>query len=55
MLTRAASGATFAVATYRNANGETPALARIVPTGDGGYILVGDKGVDRYQPVTESK
>lgn len=55
VLTRAVSGATFAVATYRNANGETPALSRIVPTGDGGYVLVGDKGVDRYQPVTESK
>lgn len=50
VLSRPASGAPFAAATYKNANGETPALSGIVPAGDGNYVLVGDKGVELYHP-----
>jgi hypothetical protein len=34
--------------TFRNAAGETPALAGVVPAGAAGYVLVGDKGVETY-------
>lgn len=49
VLTRATADAPFAVHTFKNASGETPTLAGIVPTGDGRYVLVGDKGVDLVQ------
>ena len=48
VLRRAAFGAAFEPSTYKNANDETPALAGIAPVGGGEYVLVGDKGVDRY-------
>lgn len=48
VLSRAASGTPFAVTTFKNANGETPALAGILPIGDGNNVLVGDKGVDLF-------
>lgn len=46
ILSRASGNAAFAVATYKNANGETPALSGILPAGDGNHVLVGDKGVE---------
>jgi photosystem II stability/assembly factor-like uncharacterized protein len=48
VLSRAADGKPFAIATFKNANDETPALAGIAPTGNGDFVLVGDKGVDLY-------
>ena len=48
VLSRPASAAAFALSTYKTANDEMPALAGIAPTGDGKYVLVGDKGVDLY-------
>ena len=46
ILKRPIANAPFVATTFKNANGETPALAGIVPDGDGNYVLVGDKGVD---------
>lgn len=48
VLSRAAAGTPFALATFKNANGETPALAGILPIGGGNNVLVGDKGVDLF-------
>jgi photosystem II stability/assembly factor-like uncharacterized protein len=48
VLSRASASAPFAVSTYKNAIGETPALAGVVAAGNGDYVLVGDKGVDLY-------
>lgn len=48
VLVRAKAGLPFVAQTYKNANGETPYLSGVVPDGKGAYLLVGDKGVDRY-------
>ena len=55
VLARAAAGAPFTIASYKNAAGEMPALSGIVATADGSYVLTSDKGVDLYQARTESK
>ena len=49
VLSRAGADAPFVATVFRNAAGETPALAGIVPDGKGGFVLVGDKGADLYQ------
>jgi photosystem II stability/assembly factor-like uncharacterized protein len=55
VLMRPGSDSPFTANTFRNAAGETPALAGVVPAGAAGYVLVGDKGVETYSaPVTES-
>lgn len=48
VLSRASAGSPFVVGSFKNANGESPALAGIVPIGDGNAVLVGDKGVDLF-------
>lgn len=48
VLSRPAYGAAFTASAFKNANGETPALAAIVPAAGGEYVLAGDKGVDLY-------
>jgi len=55
VLSRADTGMPFARGTYTNAAGETPALAGVLPAGSRGYVLVGEKGVDTYQPTTETQ
>jgi photosystem II stability/assembly factor-like uncharacterized protein len=50
VLRRAAADAPFSLATFRNAAGETPALAGIAADGKGDFVLVGDKGADVYHP-----
>jgi len=50
VLRRATADAPFTVSTFRNAAGETPALAGILPDGRGDFVLVGDKGADTYHP-----
>ena len=40
----------FVATTYKNANGETPALSGIVAADGGNYVLIGDKGVELYHP-----
>lgn len=49
LLSRPAADAPFVATTYKNANGETPALSGIAPADGGNYVLVGDKGVDLYR------
>jgi hypothetical protein len=50
VLRRAGADDAFAASVFRNAAGETPALAAVVPGGATGYVLAGDKGVDMFQP-----
>lgn len=49
LLRRASADAPFTVSTFKNSIGESPTLAGVVPDGNGGYVLVGDKGVDQAQ------
>ena len=48
VLSRATADSAFAIATYKNANGETPALSGIAEGEAGNWVLVGDKGVGLY-------
>jgi hypothetical protein len=50
VLRRAGADAPFSAPTFRNAAGETPALAGIAADGKGDFVLVGDKGADVYHP-----
>jgi len=50
VLVRPDGASPFAVSTYANAANETPALAAVIPAGATGYVLVGEKGVDTYEP-----
>jgi photosystem II stability/assembly factor-like uncharacterized protein len=50
VLVRKDGASPFAADAYVNAAGETPALAAVIPAGATGYVLVGEKGVDTYQP-----
>jgi photosystem II stability/assembly factor-like uncharacterized protein len=50
VLVRADAASPFVPGTYTNAAGETPALAGVIPADAAGYVLVGEKGVDTYQP-----
>jgi photosystem II stability/assembly factor-like uncharacterized protein len=49
VLSRLDGNTPFAQDTFRNAAGETPALAGVLPAGSTGYVLVGEKGVAIYQ------
>lgn len=46
LLHRASGEAAFKATTFRNAAGETPALAGVSEAGNGRYVVVGDKGAD---------
>jgi len=50
VLVRAGADTPFIPATFRNAAGETPAIAGIIPDGKGDFVLIGDKGADSYHP-----
>jgi photosystem II stability/assembly factor-like uncharacterized protein len=39
----------FAASSFQSANG-TPLLSGVIPAGDAGYLLIGDKGADLYRP-----
>ena len=47
VLSRASAQAPFVATTFKNANGETPALAAVAGSGRD-FVLVGDKGVDLF-------
>lgn len=47
VLSRATAQAPFVASTFKNANGETPALAAIAGSGND-FVLVGDKGVNLF-------
>lgn len=40
----------FEATTYANEDGETPILADVLPQADGGYLVVGERGVGRHTP-----
>jgi photosystem II stability/assembly factor-like uncharacterized protein len=40
----------FVLSNFQNAAGETPVLANAFDAGNGQFLLIGDKGVDLYQP-----
>ena len=50
VLTRKDAASPFALSNYHNAAGETPVLANAFDAGNGQFLLIGDKGVDLYQP-----
>ena len=50
VLVRPDGASPFVLGTYTNAAGETPALAAVIPADAAGYVVVGEKGVDTYQP-----
>jgi photosystem II stability/assembly factor-like uncharacterized protein len=50
VLHRADGSAPFAAATFQTATGETPLLSGVLPAGDAGYLVIGDKGADLYRP-----
>jgi photosystem II stability/assembly factor-like uncharacterized protein len=50
VLRRAGADDAFVASVFRNAAGETPMLAGIVPAANGDFILVGDKGADLFHP-----
>lgn len=52
LLLRDGGTGAYRPAAFRNAAGETPALAGVAPDGKGGYVLVGDKGADRMAANT---
>jgi photosystem II stability/assembly factor-like uncharacterized protein len=50
VLTRKDAASPFELHNYQNAAGETPVLANTLDAGNGQFLLLGDKGVDLYQP-----
>jgi photosystem II stability/assembly factor-like uncharacterized protein len=49
-LIRKDAASPFELKHYQNAAGETPVLANVLDAGGGQFVLIGDKGVDLYQP-----
>ena len=50
VLIRKDAASPFVLNNYQNAAGETPVLANAFDAGNGQFLLIGDKGVDLYQP-----
>ncbi|HBD20975.1 MAG TPA: sialidase, partial [Arenimonas sp.] len=50
VLTRPGTGTPFAATSFEMASGETPNLTGVLPAGDAGFIVVGDKGAGLYRP-----
>lgn len=50
VLTRPGTGTPFAATSFKMASGETPNLTGVLPAGDAGFIVVGDKGAGLYRP-----
>ncbi len=50
VLHRADGASPFAATTFETATGETPLLSGVLPAGDAGYLVIGDKGADLYRP-----
>lgn len=49
-LTRDNASSSLVHKTYVNANNETPILAGILDHPEGGYVVYGERGLDRYRP-----
>ncbi len=54
VLSRGNADAPFAATAFETANGETPLLSAVIPAGESGYLVVGDKGADLWREVTET-
>lgn len=50
VLMRPDAGSPFTATTFETASGETPLLSNVLPAGDAGYLVIGDKGADLYRP-----
>ena len=50
VLTRKDGSTPFVLSYFQNAAGETPVLANAFDADNGQFLLIGDKGVDLYQP-----
>jgi photosystem II stability/assembly factor-like uncharacterized protein len=50
VLMRPDAGSPFTATTFETATGETPLLSNVLPAGDAGYLVIGDKGADLYRP-----
>lgn len=50
VLMRPDAGSPFVATTFETATGETPLLSNVLPAGDAGYLVIGDKGADLYRP-----
>lgn len=50
VLLRKDAASAFVRSNFKNAAGETPVLANALDAGNGQFVLIGDKGVDLYQP-----
>ena len=50
VLMRKDAASPFVLSNFQNAAGETPVLANAFDAGNGQFLLIGDKGVDLYQP-----
>lgn len=49
-LLRNGSNDAFETSTYLNAAGESPLLSGVLADGNGGFVVIGDKGVGQYSP-----
>jgi photosystem II stability/assembly factor-like uncharacterized protein len=49
VLVRADAASPFTATSFQSGNG-TPLLSGVIPAGDAGYLLIGDKGADLYRP-----
>lgn len=49
-LVRGGSNDGFVASTFQTAAGEAPVLSGVLPDGNGGYVVIGDKGVGQYSP-----
>lgn len=50
VLMRPDADAPFTATTFETGTGETPLLSGVLPAGDAGFLVIGDKGADLYRP-----
>ena len=50
VLMRPDADSPFAATTFETGTGETPLLSGVLPAGDAGFLVIGDKGADLYRP-----
>ena len=50
VLMRPDADSPFTATTFETATGETPLLSNVLPAGDAGFLVIGDKGADMYRP-----
>lgn len=50
VLMRPDADSPFTATTFETATGETPLLSNVLPAGEAGFLVIGDKGADLYRP-----